>query len=87
MLKGVDSLMYFICTRLTKTIYVSKFQVITVMNIEVNRQNVFSHARVMVIGASSDLKCDRVTLVPNQCAYACQVELSIRNICIGGKAM
>ena len=47
--------MHFICARHTKTIYVSKFQVNTVTNIEVIRQNVFSHARVMVIGVSSDL--------------------------------
>ena len=47
--------MYFICARHTNTIYVSKFQVNTVTNIEVIRQNVFSHERVMVIGVSSDL--------------------------------
>ena len=29
-------------------------------NIEVIRQNVFSHARVMVIGVSSDLKCHQL---------------------------
>ena len=36
-------------------IYVSKFWVNNVVNIEVIRQNVFSHARIMVIGVSSDL--------------------------------
>ena len=30
-------------------------------NIEVIRQNVFSHARVMVIGVSSDLKCHQLS--------------------------
>ena len=44
--------MHYICARYTKTIYVSKVQV---TNIEVIRLNVFSHARVMVIGVSSDL--------------------------------
>ena len=48
--------MHYICARHTNTTYVSKFQVNTVANVEVIRQNVFSHARVMVIGVSSDLK-------------------------------
>ena len=47
--------MHYICTRHTNSIYVSKFQVNTVTIIEVIRQNVFSYARVMVIGVSSDL--------------------------------
>ena len=47
--------MHYICTSHTNFIYVSKFQVNTVTNIEVIRQNVFSHARVMVIGVNSDL--------------------------------
>ena len=33
------------------------------------------------------IKCNRVTHVRNQCACACQVELSRRNICIGGKLL
>ena len=37
-------------------IYSTKFQVNTVTNIEVIWKNEFSHARVMVIGVSSDLK-------------------------------
>ena len=39
-----------------KSIYPTKFQVYTVTNSEVIRHNVLSHARVMVIGVSSDLK-------------------------------
>ena len=50
--------MHFICARHAKTIYVSKFQVKTITNIEAKMQNVFCHARVMVIGVSSDLKID-----------------------------
>ena len=48
--------MHFICARPTKNFYVSKFQVNTITNIEAIKQNVFSHARVMVFGVSSDLK-------------------------------
>ena len=69
MLKFVDSLMHVICVRHTNSTYISKFQVNTVTNIEVIRQNVFSHARVMVIGVRSDLKhqqnrhlCDSILL-------------------------
>ena len=47
--------MHFTCAWHTKAIYVSKFQVNTVTNIADIRQNVFSHARVMVIGVRSDL--------------------------------
>ena len=39
-----------------KSIYTTKFQVFTVANIEVIRHNVLSHARVLVIGVSSNLK-------------------------------
>ena len=39
-----------------KSIYPTKFQVNTVKNIEVILKNVFSHARVMIIGVSSDLE-------------------------------
>ena len=39
----------------TNSTYVSKFQVYTVTNIEVIRQNVFSHTRVRVICVSSDI--------------------------------
>ena len=56
MLKYVDSLINHNCAWHTNSIYLSKFQVNTVTNIEVIRQNVqFSHTRVMVIGVSSDL--------------------------------
>ena len=53
--------MHYSCTRHTNSTYVSKFQVNqfqvnAVTNSEFIRQNVFSHARVMVIGVSSDLK-------------------------------
>ena len=48
--------MHYICAQHTDSTYISKFQVNTIRNIEVIRQNVFSHARVMVIGVSSDLK-------------------------------
>ena len=43
------------CIWHTKPIYLSNFQIDTITNIEVIRQNVFSHARVMVIGVSCDL--------------------------------
>ena len=56
MLKFVDGLVHYICLRYINSTYVSKFQVNTITNIEVIRQNVFSHARVIVIGVSSDLK-------------------------------
>ena len=39
-----------------KSIYPNKFQINTVKNIEVIWENVFSHARVMVIVVSNDLK-------------------------------
>ena len=55
MLKFVESLMHYICFWHANSIYVSKFQVNMVTNNEVIRQNVFSHARVMVIGVGSDL--------------------------------
>ena len=44
----VDSLMHNICVWHTNPIF-SKFQVQTVTNIEVLKQNVFSHAGVVVI--------------------------------------
>ena len=47
--------MHVNCVWHTKSICPTKFQVNTVRNIEVIRQNLFSHARVMVIGVSSDL--------------------------------
>ena len=37
------------------------FIAVSFTNIEVIRQNVFSHARVMVIGVSSDLKCHQLS--------------------------
>ena len=52
-MKYVDSLIHHSCV--WNSIYLSKFQVNTVTNIEVMRQNVLSHARVMVVGVSSDL--------------------------------
>ena len=39
-----------------KSIYPTKFQVNTAKNIEVIWKNAFSHAKVMVIGVSNDLK-------------------------------
>ena len=56
MLKYVDSLMHCICVLYANSIYLSKFQVNIVANNEVIRQNVFSHARVMVIGVGGDLR-------------------------------
>ena len=47
--------MHYNCTWHTKPIYLSRFQLDTITNIEVIRQNVFRHARVMVIGVSCDL--------------------------------
>ena len=47
--------MHYNCIWHTKPIYLSNFQIDTITNIEVIRQNVFSHARVMVIGVSCDL--------------------------------
>ena len=42
---------------ISDSIYLIKFQVYMVTTFEVTSQNVFSHARVMVIGVSKDLKC------------------------------
>ena len=55
-MKYVESLMYYICAWHANFIYLSKFQINTVTNVEVITQNVFSHTRVMVIGVGSDLK-------------------------------
>ena len=41
----------------TNSIYLSKFQVNTVTDIVVIRQNEFSNVRVMVIGVGSELNC------------------------------
>ena len=49
----------------------------TITNIEVIRQNVFSHARVMVIGVSSDLK-------KGICTYAILKHLYIAKISCAG---
>ena len=49
MLKFVDSLMHFTSARHTKIIYVSKFQVYTITDIEVIRR------KIKVIGVNSDL--------------------------------
>ena len=38
------------------SVYLSKFQINRVITIEVIRQNVLSHARVMVIGVGSGFK-------------------------------
>ena len=43
-----------------KSIYLTKFQVNTVTHIEVIWENVLSHARVMVIGVSSDLNTNKL---------------------------
>ena len=48
--------MHCICVRHTDSTGVSKFQVNTATNIEVIRQNAFSHARVMVICVNNSLK-------------------------------
>ena len=56
LLTYVGKLMQYNCVLHTKSIYPTKFQVNTATNIEVIRQNVFSHARVMVIYVSSYLK-------------------------------
>ena len=48
-----------------KSIYLTKFQVNTVTNIEVIWKSVFSHARVMAIGDSSDLKL--IYILVTQC--------------------
>ena len=47
--------MQYNCIWHTKPLYLSNFQIDTISNIEVIRQNVFRHARVMVIGVSCDL--------------------------------
>ena len=47
--------MHYNCIWHTKPLYLSNFQIDTISNIEVIRQNVFRHARVMVIGVSCDL--------------------------------
>ena len=54
------------------SIYHTEFQVNTVTNIEVKRQNALIHARVMVIGVSSDLKCHPRTM---QCKRSCNAFL------------
>ena len=50
--------MYYNCVWHTKSIYPTKLQVniLHETNIKVIWENVFSHARAMVIGVSSDLK-------------------------------
>ena len=48
--------MHYNCVWHIKSIYSTKFQVNTVTNNEVIWKTVFRHARVMVIGVSSDLK-------------------------------
>ena len=63
MLTILDRLMHYIRTRHSNFTYVSKFQVNTITIIEVIRQNVFSHARVMVIGVRSDLKKSEFQLI------------------------
>ena len=55
--------MHYTCVWHTKSICPSKFQVNTVTNIEVIRLNVICHARVIVIGVSSDLQ---TYLVPDR---------------------
>ena len=55
--------MHYICVQHTNSTYVSKFQVNTITNIEVIRQNVFGHARVLVIGVSSDIKSHFLLLI------------------------
>ena len=57
--------MQYICCWHTNSIYLSKLQVNTVINIEVIRQSVFSHARVMVIGVGSDPKVTSDTNIHN----------------------
>ena len=47
---------HYICVWHANSSYLSKFHVNVVTNIEVIRQNVFSHARVMVIGVGRDIK-------------------------------
>ena len=47
--------MHYNCIWHPKPIYLSNFQIDTITNIEVIRQNVFSHARVTVIGVSCHL--------------------------------
>ena len=47
--------MHYNCIWHTKLIYLSNFQIDMITNNEVIRQNMFSHARVMVIGVSGDL--------------------------------
>ena len=47
--------MHYNCIWHTKPIYLSKFQIDTISNIEVIRQNVARHAIVMVIGVTCDL--------------------------------
>ena len=44
--------MHYTCVLRNISIYFSKSHVNTVTNVEVIRQNVFSHARVMVIGVN-----------------------------------
>ena len=48
--------MHYMCVWHTNSIYLSKFLVNTVTHIEVIRQNVCHHTRVMVIGVGNDLK-------------------------------
>ena len=47
--------MHYNCIWHTKPIYLSNFLIDTITNIEVIRQNVFRHARVMAICVSCDL--------------------------------
>ena len=47
--------MHYNCLWLTKPLYLCNLQIDTISNIEVIRQNVFRHSRVMVIGVSCDL--------------------------------
>ena len=46
------SLMHYNCIWHIKSIYLTKFQVNTVTNVDVIWKNVFIHARIMVIGVS-----------------------------------
>ena len=48
--------MHNICVSHANSTHLTKFQVNNVANNEVIRQNVFSHARVIVIGVEGDFK-------------------------------
>ena len=54
----MDSPTHYICVWYINSIYLSTFQVNTVINIELILQNVSSHARVMVSGVVIDLNND-----------------------------